>query len=144
MRLLPLAVLLALAAPTRADDVDPEPPPGKWIFRSLKGHWKQVRYRYEGREVTWGAVAFRFDGSDRGEYEANYNPQGVTLKLDRKRRDVLILTFARNKTNPRRCFFKIFKGELYLIFDDGNDPNRRPDFSGAGKEQVLIFQRVTK
>jgi hypothetical protein len=142
--LVPPFLLLALAAPARADDVDPEPPPGRWIFRSLAGTWRQTRARDNGAEVGWTATTFRFDRGGGGKYEVNSQSQAVTLKLDKKRRDVLTFTYERNRDNPRRYFFKIHKGELYLVADDSNDPDAKADFSGAGKNQVMIFQRARK
>ena len=154
IRTLLLAVLLlALAVVGRSEEVDPEPPPGKWIFRKINGIWKQVATRQSGAQHPASPssyVTFRFDGDGRGTYEMkNGLSYDVTLEVDKKRRDVIYVTYryknGRAHGLPASFFFKLEQSNLYLAYAPRNNPKAKADYSGSRFDNtVLIFERVKK
>jgi uncharacterized protein (TIGR03067 family) len=138
MRTFALTVaLLAVAGLARAED-DPEPPGGSSAaLRKLAGTWNAVRVISQGVEQPYDLTSYSFEKDKvintlgRGKISRT-----LTLKLDKKRPDVIELTPENSKTT--RFFFKIEKGELYLMPDRTNDPKAKPDFSGKTTAVIIL------
>jgi len=66
----------------------------------------------------------------------------MTLVADKKRRDAFEMTRDKS-TITTKYFFKIEKGELFLVPNRSADPNAKPDFSGD-TAQVLVLEKEKK
>jgi len=142
MRTFALAVaLLALAGPARAQDDDPEPPGGAAALRKLKGTWNSVRRISKGQEIAYTLISYAFE-KDKVTYTAGKGKlvRTMSLKVDKKRPDVIELTQENAKVATMRYFFKVEKGELYLVPDRSNDPKAKPDFSG-NTTMVMVLKK---
>jgi hypothetical protein len=135
-----LVGLLAVAGLARADDNDPEPPSGSAAMRKITGTWNSVRMISKGKDRDYALASYTF-AKDKGSYTMGKGKlvRTFTLKPDRKRPDVLEMTLENAKV-PTRYFFKIEKGELYLVPDRSNDPKAKPDFSGM-TTPVLVLKK---
>jgi uncharacterized protein (TIGR03067 family) len=133
-----LVALLAVAGLARADDDDPEPPRGTAALRKLTGKWNSVRMILKGNERNYTSASYSFT-KDKVTYTAGNGKlmRTMTFKPDKKRPDVLEMT-PENAKVPTRYFFKIEKGELYLLPDRSNDPKTKPDFSGTTMPVMIL------
>jgi uncharacterized protein (TIGR03067 family) len=146
MRTFTLTLLvLALASFARSDDTDPEPPGATATLRKLNGTWNAVRqltgvnerkvtasYTFEGSKVTYS--------TDKGQTTLQ-----MVLKTNKKLPNVIELTPADPKlaSNSSKYYFKIEKGELYLMRKISDGPRPNPDFSGK-VGPVLVLTKEMK
>jgi hypothetical protein len=141
MRTFALAVaLLAVAGLARADDDDPEPP-GSASLRKLMGKWVSVRRIAKGEEMAYTQLSYAFEKDKVTSSSGNGKlVRTMTLKVDKKRSDVIEMTGENVKVKTTRFFFKIEKGELFLTPTRSTDPKAKPDFTG-GTGTVMILKK---
>jgi hypothetical protein len=143
MRTFALSVaLLAVAAVARADDVDPEPPGGSAVQRKLQGKWESVRRVFNGGEKAYANQYYHFQ-KDKVTYALGKGtPRTLTLRPDKKRTDLFALEQENAKLGGAKYFFKIEKGELYLMpVTFASKKGNKPDFSGNAAP-VIVFKKV--
>jgi uncharacterized protein (TIGR03067 family) len=145
MRTLTLTVLfLSLAVVCRADDADPEPPGGSAVLRKLQGEWQSVRRVFNGKETTYPNATYTFE-KDKVTYtlgKGKGKPREMKLKPDSKRPDAFALEQGNAKTSAPHYFFKIEKGELYLMpVTFASKKGNKPDFSGNAAP-VIVFKKA--
>jgi uncharacterized protein (TIGR03067 family) len=144
VRTFALTVLLVAAGLSRADDVDPEPPGGN-ALRKLQGKWESVRRIVMGQEAAYTQASYHFE-KDKVTYargKGKGRPRTMTLKPDAKRPDYFALTEENSRFDSGRYYFKVEKGELYLLPAIWGKPKgkEKPDFSGK-EAPVTIFKKV--
>ena len=140
MRTFALTVsLLALTGFARADEDDPEPSSGS--LHKLQGTWNSVRRITKKGTLRNTSTSYTF-AKDKVTMTGGKGKlmRTMTVKADRKRRDVIEMTQENVKGVTTRYFFKIEKGELYLLPDRSGDPKAKADFSGEAGT-VMIFER---
>jgi hypothetical protein len=136
MRAFALTVaLLAVAGPSRADDVDPEPP-GAGV-RQLVGKWESTKHVFKGAERPFTTTSYVFEKDKATCTFGKGKVEERASKIDARRRAILMTYNGATKTH----FFKIEKGELHLSIDRSNDPKAKPDFGGQ-TSPVVVFKRV--
>ena len=113
------------------------------VLRKLKGQWVSVRQLVGGKEKAFGGMAtYAFDGN-KAAYSSGGRPAiPLSFEADRKRPGAFQVFRANDKT-PTKYFFKIEKGELYLVPTRTSDPKAKPDFSGKSAN-VRILSREKK
>jgi uncharacterized protein (TIGR03067 family) len=134
-------LLLALPLLSRADDVDPEPPGGTAALRKLQGKWQSVRRIFNGKETTYANAQYTFK-KDKVTYAVGKGtPREMKLKPDSKRPDAFALEQENAKIGAPHYFFKIEKGELYLMpVTFASKGKGKPDFSGNAAP-VIVFKK---
>lgn len=139
MRTLALAVALLTAwgLTASADDVDPEPPAGANLSK-LRGKWVSVRKISGGKESAYENVSTYTFERDKVRYQWTKHDYSMKVEIDKKR--PFSMTMTKENTPPKKFFFKIEKGELYLTTDRTNDPKANADFSGKSG-MVFIYKR---
>jgi hypothetical protein len=143
MRTLALTVpLLALPLVCHADDVDPEPPGGSAALRKLQGEWRSVRRVFNGKETTYANATYHFEKDKVTHAVGKGTPRTMKLKPDSKRADLFALEQENSKIGAPRYFFKIDKGELYLMpATFASKKGNKPDFSGNAAP-VIVFKKA--
>jgi hypothetical protein len=123
--------LLALTAGFACGETDPEPPAGAATLRKLKGTWNSVRAIIREEERQYTPVSYTFAG-DRATYayQRIEFTDKLIVKIDLKRPNVLTMT-PEGSTRTRTYFFKIEKGELFLVPDNSNDPKSKRTSAGV-------------
>jgi len=138
---LALFVLSVPAVLGAADDTDPEPQGGGGAtLKKLQGTWKAVRY-ISAKGKPKNPPTFTYTFSDDKVTMTFGEKQGpnTTIVPDRKRGDAFEFKRDTGKGSTK-YFYKIEKGELYLVPNRSTDPKAKPDFSGT-KTPVIIYQK---
>src|SRR5262249_20598784 len=123
----------------------PEPPGISATLRKLEGTWNAVR-QLTANEEKEATATYVFKGNkvsystDKGR-----TTQAMVLKTNKKLPNVIELTPADPNRGSQlaRYYFKIEKGELYLMQKITDRPRPNPDFSGK-VNPVLVLKKEQK